>query len=109
MVNWYYVQGSERVGPVGIETLRELFHQGVLNLESYIWKKGFQNWERLKDVSELDFSKPATASERTPVIAPVMEEEKIVETSPEITFNFDWNSIRSEEELFFIKIYLIFL
>ncbi len=101
MINWYYVQGSERVGPVGVEILKNLFLKGELNLESYIWRKGFQNWERLKDVSELDFSS-------TEIKAQVKEDEKteIVEeiNSPEISFSFDWNKIRDEEELFFIKI-----
>ncbi len=93
MINWYYVQGSERVGPVGEDVLRELFSKQELNPESYVWRKGFQNWERLKDVKELDFSSPKK-----------VEVEKKEESSPEVTFNFDWSTIGNDEELFFIKI-----
>lgn len=100
MINWYYVQGSERVGPVNEETLRDLFQKEVLNLESYVWKKGFANWERLKDVSELDFKTGPTAE----AIKSELNTEVVKESSPEIVFNFDWNSIGDKEELFFLKI-----
>jgi hypothetical protein len=109
MVSWYYVLGSERVGPVGIETLKDLFLKEEIGLESYVWRKGFQNWERIKDVNELDFStshetaKPQ-AERRTDGKAKEQVEEIRKESSPEITFNFSWNTIRDEEELFFIKV-----
>lgn len=95
MVNWYYVRGSERVGPVSEDVLRDLFTKQELNLESYVWKKGFQNWERLKDVSELDFNVKATSRSAEVV-------EKV--SSPEVEFKFDWKKIREDEELFFVKI-----
>lgn len=117
MTNWYYVQGSERVGPVNEESLRSLFQKEVINSESYIWKKGFANWERLKDVSELDFSQaPAAVTAEVKVEkkegrkedkkaaaakAEVLAEK---ESSPEVIFNFDWKTVRTEEEVFFIKI-----
>lgn len=115
MINWYYVQGSERVGPVNEEALKDLFQKEVLNLESYVWRKGFANWEKLQDVSELNFTK-------APAVEPVKEEKKErkqdkkhevskkeepkkeKESSPEIILNFDWNAVGDEEELFFIKI-----
>lgn len=96
MVNWYYVRGSERVGPVSVEVLRDLFTRQELNLESYVWRKGFQNWERLKDVAELDLSGKAPAVEEE-----IKTEEK---SSPELEFKLDWAKIRDDEELFFVKI-----
>lgn len=96
MVNWYYVRGSERVGPVSVDVLRDLFTRQEINLESYVWKKGFQNWERLKDVAELDFSG------KGPVYVEEEAEEKA--SSPELEFKFDWAKIRDDEELFFVKI-----
>jgi len=95
MVNWYYVRGSERVGPVSVEVLRDLFTRQELNLESYVWRKGFQNWERLKDVAELDMSGKAPAA--------VLEQSEEA-ASPEMEFKFDWKKIREDEELFFLKI-----
>ena len=49
---WYYVQGSERVGPVDQADIENLFHEGVLNPESYVWRKGFDNWKNLNTVEE---------------------------------------------------------
>ena len=110
MINWYYVQGSERVGPVGLEALKDLFTKKEINIESYVWRKGFQNWERIKDVTELDFSNTEEAIEqiterRVDKVAPSLDfETKKERTSPEINFNFDWKSVRDDEELFFIKV-----
>jgi len=95
MVNWYYVRGSERVGPVSVDVLRDLFTRQELTLESYVWRKGFQNWERLKDVAELDLSGKSPAA--------VLEQHEEA-SSPEMMFKFDWKKIRDEEELFFVKI-----
>lgn len=95
MVNWYYVRGSERVGPVSVDVLRDLFSKQDINLESYVWRKGFQNWERLKDVAELDLSGKAPAA--------VLEQPEEA-ASPEMEFKFDWKKIRDDEELFFLKI-----
>jgi len=100
MVGWYYVQGTERVGPVGEETLKDLFLREEINLESYIWRKGFQNWQRVKDVSELDFN----SYDKTERRVGKKSAEKIEETPPETILHFDWNSVREEDELFFIKI-----
>lgn len=133
MVNWYYVVGSERVGPVSVAALKVLFSNGEITNDTYIWKKGFANWERLKDVSELNLAEieieSAAAVEAAP--APVKAEPVVVEdkfelkapvkkevtreikidelkkeekSSPEINFSFDWNSVKGQEELFFVKI-----
>ncbi len=95
MVNWYYVRGSERVGPVSVDVLQDLFEKKEISLESYVWRKGFQNWERLKDIAELDMSRKVSV---------VAEKEIEIQLSPEVDFNFDWKKIREDEELFFIKI-----
>jgi hypothetical protein len=121
MVNWYYVSGSERVGPVGEDVLRDLFQNEEINQETYIWKKGFSNWERLKDVTELNFEQASAPASEIIKQAPaqrrdskVLEEfiEKVEvqsfddeETgSPEVTFKFNWKTLRENDELFFVRI-----
>ena len=99
MVSWYYVVGSDRVGPVSLEALKQLFSDEEINLETYVWKKGFPNWERLKDVSELKFNEDFSVPE-SEFVLPTKQEER----SPEVNFTFSWNSVRESEELFFIKI-----
>lgn len=53
MVSWYYVQGAERIGPVSDEELRQLYASGEIGEESYVWKKSFTNWIKIKNVEEL--------------------------------------------------------
>ncbi len=109
MVNWYYVVGSERVGPISLENLKKLFLSHEINLDTYVWKKGFQNWERYKDVKEFHFddsAEPVSLNVANQVVAPALSPverfEKI--NSPEIVFNFDWNKIKESEDLFFVRI-----
>lgn len=115
MVNWYYVVGSERVGPVSESALKVMFMNNQITQDTYVWKKGFQNWERLKDVSELNFEdiivEEIVADEiefkAMPGPAPKAAPKKEVvkeSSSPEIQFSFDWHNINEQEELFFIKI-----
>jgi hypothetical protein len=124
MVNWYYVVGSDRLGPVTEDALKQLFLKNEVNNETYIWKKGFQNWERLKDVAELKFdSSPAIVPEKFIVPTPEIKveelnftaveiknkpekQEQIVEekSSPDVKFAFSWNNIKENDELFFLKI-----
>lgn len=52
-ISWYYVQGSDRIGPVSEAQMGDLASQGTLHAESYVWKKGMEGWEKLKDVPEL--------------------------------------------------------
>jgi len=73
MVNWYYVIGSERVGPVSVSALKVLFSTGEISNDTYIWKKGFANWERLKDVTELKLDEIEMESAPAPAPTPVVE------------------------------------
>lgn len=117
MVNWYYVVGSERVGPVDVDTLKKLFLKDEISLDTYVWKKGFQNWERLKEVSELRFDDNDSAGETlaalveevkkpvkdAPTPAPVKVEVE-EPSSPEINFSFDWRKVKENDEQFFVRI-----
>ena len=134
MVNWYYVVGSDRVGPVSFDALKVLFDNNQITNDTYVWKKGFQNWERLKDVSELKFDQ-APAEPEPIIIEPMkvtepeftfepateldfkeevkaeikaeptpMKAQEKPKGSPEVKFTFDWNHVKETEELFFIKI-----
>lgn len=77
MVNWYYVDGSERVGPIGVEELISLYRRGKLNQESYIWRKGFANWERIKNVTEIEFEEQNETEELESLDSNELEELSI--------------------------------
>lgn len=51
--SWYYVSGSDRIGPIEESELFALFSNGTLNDESYVWTKGFDNWQKAKNVDQL--------------------------------------------------------
>ena len=68
---WYYVEAGERKGPVEYAFVQDLISQQSLGEEDYVWKKGFDNWVQLKNVS--DFELPS--EERTQMIdASILDE-----------------------------------
>ena len=51
--SWYYVLKGQRQGPVDVGVITTLVQSQQLREDDYIWKKGFDNWRKLKDVAEL--------------------------------------------------------
>lgn len=94
MTSWYYVQGSDRVGPIEREQLAALVEQKVLNADSYIWRKGFDNWKKFKEVDEVADCLQAA----TPQAAPIPEMP-----APIKRVEIDWGSIKPHDRIFTIK------
>lgn len=95
--NWWYVEGSERKGPVAEDALRDLLNSETLNSDSYIWTKGFENWIKLYEVDELSHFLNTVEDE-----APEFETSsapEMVEKKSEI----DLTSIGKNERVFYIK------
>lgn len=87
---WFYVQGSEKVGPVSKGEMEELFKRGGILKDSYVWTSGMENWTILEEVN--DFSH--LFSERNPPEIPVNSPKK----------KFDWNNINEKAPIFSLKI-----
>lgn len=51
--SWYYVDRGNRVGPVSEADLGGLISQAKLGAEDYVWRKGFPDWKKIKDVEEV--------------------------------------------------------
>jgi GYF domain 2/Protein of unknown function (DUF2628) len=52
MSDWYYESEGDRVGPVSEERIRELFANGILNLQSLIWSHDFGSvWKYLGETA----------------------------------------------------------
>lgn len=61
MSSWYYADGSrQRRGPVDVEALRGLYRDGLIALDSLVWREGMPHWSPLA----------ACAAELGPPIAP---------------------------------------
>jgi hypothetical protein len=97
---WYYVEDNERVGPIEKYEMKKLLVNGFLNDDSYVWKKGFDNWLKVSDIPELEELKNEP-------------EESEVETDLELPPVFDksppqaemsWDEIDFDERLFMIKV-----
>jgi hypothetical protein len=57
---WYYVDGGERKGPVDIQYINALIEKSALGDDDYVWKKGFENWMKIKNIP--DFQPPEEES-----------------------------------------------
>jgi predicted Zn finger-like uncharacterized protein len=63
--DWHLVIDQEQVGPMTSDEVRQRFAAGEVDAESYIWKEGFADWERIPDVPEfadLGGAAPAAAA-----------------------------------------------
>ena len=84
-VDWYYVEGEKRVGPIKEEQLIIKIKEGDLGKDNFVWKKGFDNWKKLKDVSEL-----------SNIVDETSEIPKIVKSSNKRDIN--WDTIKENEK-----------
>jgi hypothetical protein len=51
---WYYLDRShEQVGPVSIIALRDLWARGLLELNSYVWSEGMDQWQKVAQLPSL--------------------------------------------------------
>ena len=84
---WYYVEGSQRIGPISIQKLEELIKDETISETSYVWVKGMENWVKANTVEEFSaYFKPEVKAESS-------KEERI-----------NWDNIPEDAKLFVIKI-----
>lgn len=50
---WFVAVGNDKRGPMSREQVLALIRSGEIGSETYVWRKGFQEWQRLGDVAEL--------------------------------------------------------
>lgn len=93
--SWYYVQKGNRHGPVAMEVVESLYAKQELKPDDFIWKKGFENWKKIKDVPEFNTT-------------PAFEAPKVPEALPEIPkAQYQTISLRElpeEDRVIFIRI-----
>lgn len=47
---YYYLRGSDKIGPVSKEEILKLYHAGDINDETHIWTDGWSNWKKFGDL-----------------------------------------------------------
>jgi hypothetical protein len=125
--SWYYVEDNERVGPVPEEDFVVLIKKKKIILDTYVWKKGFENWTLLKEVE--DYRDLAGLQIQEEISEPIIKEEKTSNTSydsepdgglatdqiqffsedqPEVISDelseFNWSKVDIKERIFTIRI-----
>jgi hypothetical protein len=89
--NWYYVQNGNRQGPVDQDVILSMIGKNELLTSDFVWKKGFDNWKKIKEVPELQVA-PTLAPETFPA-APMMP-----------TKEFSFSDLDQEDRCIFIRI-----
>lgn len=89
---WYYVLEGNRHGPVAVEVIEQMMKSGDLKAEDFVWKKGFENWKKLKDVPELE------EKESPAIPAPILPEIK------ESLKDLSLKDLNPDERLLFVRI-----
>lgn len=104
--SWYYVQKGNRHGPVALEVIQQMISNSDLSPADYVWKKGFENWKKIKEVEELEEkSSPAPTPAHTPFKAP--ENPKAVEAAlgPKVQYKeISLKSLSPEERSIYVRI-----
>lgn len=44
-MQWYYVEGEARIGPLAVDEMGHLIEQGRIGPQTPVWRKGLQGWE----------------------------------------------------------------
>lgn len=75
---WFYVENGERKGPIEESALIHLIKDGTIKEDSFVWKKGFQDWTKLGALAEFHqhFGHGPT--------------------------HFDWNKVSKEKNIFYL-------
>jgi len=45
-MNWHYLENGQQRGPVTDEQFSQLVQQGVIQMDTFIWCKGMEKWQR---------------------------------------------------------------
>lgn len=51
--DWYYLDGSNSVGPVTASSLRAAMAQGTINSETLVWREGMDKWSPIRTMPDV--------------------------------------------------------
>lgn len=102
--SWYYVEGSQRVGPVPYETFGELIIDGKIEPDTYVWVKGYENWVKAKTVDDLTnfFLIDGSTSTKDPEPPPGVPEKEL--DFEDLKHEIKWDEFSDDDRIFIIKI-----
>lgn len=83
MEQWYYVINNQRLGPASKEDLLSFIRDAKLGENSFVWKKGFKDWMKVSEVSELQVT---------------------LEDDIPLPIDFDWTEVDKNEKNLYLLI-----
>ena len=116
--NWYYVESNERIGPVDESEFKDLIHTEKIIGETYVWRKGFENWVQAKSLDELkkylssvfiaendDHSSDMNSknNEDEDLLNPLDDGSEESEESDE-SIQFEWGDVLESDQIFILRI-----
>lgn len=104
--SWYYVQKGNRHGPVALEVIQQMISNTDLSPSDYVWKKGFENWKKIKEVEELEEkSSPTPTPAPAPFKAPESPKPVEVALGPKIQYKeISLKNLSPEERSIYVRI-----
>lgn len=53
---WFYVDKEGKAqGPFAQTTMKEFFSEGKIDVSTFVWHEGMENWKRINDLPDLSF------------------------------------------------------
>ena len=53
LMNWYYAQGGNRVGPIAETEFHRLVRVGLISADTLVWREGMRDWRPLRELEGL--------------------------------------------------------
>lgn len=94
--NWYYVQKGNRHGPVAVEVIESMLDKSELNQDDFVWKKGFENWKKIRETPELQFAPKKETAPQAVDLPPSMGKVEFKDVS--------FKDINPDERVIFIRV-----
>jgi hypothetical protein len=69
---WYYVGHYGQLGPLTLDQVSELAQDGVIGVDTYVWKQGMSDWRQAREVIELRGYLSSGITEAAPPPTPVV-------------------------------------
>ncbi|MBP7654299.1 DUF4339 domain-containing protein [Candidatus Dependentiae bacterium] len=59
---YYIYLNEEQKGPFDINEISSMLHQNIIDMNTYIWKEGFETWVLLSELNEFQITKKTSDS-----------------------------------------------
>ena len=108
--NWYYVENNERVGPVNESDFLDLIVKSVIGDETYVWRKGLDNWAQAKNLDELKgYLNESNSSIEVNSVSDNKDSEYDKENADsvlrkEADIKFNWDEVDEKSSIFILRI-----